>query len=80
MSIICIMFRLHHHGGNMGRIQVANSKFIVLHWYVDGATSQEESHHINVDSLGGRNTGKGVVSNSSGRDKENRSHLKGKNQ
>jgi hypothetical protein len=37
------MFRLCHHGGNLGRIQVVDSEVTVLHPYVDGATSQEEA-------------------------------------
>jgi hypothetical protein len=52
-------FRLHHHGGNLGRIQVEISKVIVLHPYVDGATSQEEALYINVDSPGGQRQRKG---------------------
>jgi hypothetical protein len=64
------MFRLHHHGGNLGRIQVVRSKVIVLHLYADGATSQEEALCININSLGGHKTEKGGVSNNSGRTKK----------
>ena len=58
----------------MARLEVT-----VQHLYVDGATNQEEAHHINVDCLGGPNTEKGGVSRSSGRTKENQAHIEGKN-
>jgi hypothetical protein len=79
MSIKCRMFRLHHHGGNLGRIQMANSKITILHPYVNGANSQEEALFNNVDGLGGHKTKKGGVSTSSGRTKENGAHIKGRN-
>jgi hypothetical protein len=58
---------------------VARSEVTVQHLYVDGATDQEEAHHINVDYLGGPNIEKGGVSRNSGRTKENEAHIEGRN-
>ena len=74
MPIKCRTLRLCHHGENLRRIKVANSEVIVLHPYVDGATNQEESCHINIDSLGGPKIEKGGVSSSSGMTKGKLSH------
>ena len=53
---------------------------IVLHPYANGAIGQEESHHINIDNLGGPKTEKGGdFSNSSGRTKGNGAHLERRN-
>jgi hypothetical protein len=80
MPIKCRTLRLCHHGENLRRIKVANSEVTVLHPYVNGATSQEESCHINIDSLGGPKIDKGGVSSSSGTTEGNKEHLEVRNQ
>jgi len=73
------MFRLHHHGGNLGKIQVTDSEVKVLHSHADSSTSREEAHHININSPVGPKIEKGGVSSSSGRSKGNGAHLDGRN-
>ena len=64
----------------MGRIQVVILKFTILQPYGYNDSSQEEGHHINIDSPRGPKTEKGGVSNNSGRTKGKGAHLEGRNQ